>query len=56
MGPDQDMNWCVTFPLWDYVMGTRVPYKGTEKEQKDIERGRRTPPGMKKKARLRKVA
>ncbi len=38
MAPDQDKNWCVTFPLWDHVMGTRVPYKGTEREQKDIER------------------
>jgi sterol desaturase/sphingolipid hydroxylase (fatty acid hydroxylase superfamily) len=38
MGRDQDKNWCVTFPLWDYVMGTRVPYKGTELERKDIER------------------
>ena len=36
MGRDQDQNWCVTFPLWDYVMGTRVPYIGTETEQKDI--------------------
>ena len=38
MAPDQDKNWCVTFPLWDYVMGTRVKYKGTEREKKDIER------------------
>jgi sterol desaturase/sphingolipid hydroxylase (fatty acid hydroxylase superfamily) len=36
MGRDQDQNWCVTFPLWDYVMDTRVPYIGTETEQKDI--------------------
>ena len=41
MGRDQDKNWCVTFPLWDYVMGTRVPYKGTETERKDIERRQR---------------
>jgi len=41
MGPDQDKNWCVTFPLWDYVKGTRVPYKGTEREQKDLERKHR---------------
>ena len=41
MGPDQDKNWCVTFPLWDYVMGTREHYIGTEKEKKDIERRER---------------
>jgi sterol desaturase/sphingolipid hydroxylase (fatty acid hydroxylase superfamily) len=41
IGPDQDKNWCVTFPLWDYVKGTRVPYKGTEREKKDIERRER---------------
>ena len=38
MGRDQDQNWCVTFPLWDYIMGTRVPYIGTEQEKKDKER------------------
>jgi sterol desaturase/sphingolipid hydroxylase (fatty acid hydroxylase superfamily) len=38
MAPDQDKNWCVTFPLWDHVMGTRIPYKGTEREKLDIER------------------
>ena len=38
MAPDQDKNWCVTFPLWDYVMGTRIPYKGTAREKLDIER------------------
>ncbi len=38
MAPDQDKNWCVTFPLWDYVMGTRLHYKGTEREKIDIER------------------
>ena len=38
MAPNQDMNWCVTFPLWDYVMGTRLVYKGTEREKLDIER------------------
>ena len=38
MAPDQDKNWCVTFPLWDYVMGTRLHYKGTERERLDIER------------------
>ena len=23
MGKNQDSNWCVTFPLWDYILGTR---------------------------------
>jgi len=23
MGKDQDANWGVTFPLWDYILGTR---------------------------------
>ena len=35
LGPDQDKNFCVTFPLFDYVMGTRVKYLGTEKELED---------------------
>jgi|10_taG_2_1085330.scaffolds.fasta_scaffold106798_2 sterol desaturase/sphingolipid hydroxylase (fatty acid hydroxylase superfamily) len=26
MGKDQDLNWCVLFPLWDYVLGTRKNY------------------------------
>ena len=38
MGPDQDCNWCVTFPWFDHVMGTRVPYAGTEREQQDLAR------------------
>lgn len=41
MAPDQDKNWCVTFPLWDYVMGTRLIYKGTEREKLDNERRKR---------------
>jgi sterol desaturase/sphingolipid hydroxylase (fatty acid hydroxylase superfamily) len=36
MGPDQDANWCVTFPLFDHIMGTRIPYAGTEREAQDI--------------------
>lgn len=35
LGPDQDQNWCVTFPWFDHVMGTRVPYAGTEREAAD---------------------
>lgn len=38
MGPDQDMNFCVTFPLFDYVMGTRQKYLGTERELEDRNR------------------
>lgn len=35
MAPDQDVNWCVTRPWFDHVMGTRVPYLGTERERQD---------------------
>ncbi len=35
MGPNQDANWCVTFPWFDHVMGTREPYVGTEREAAD---------------------
>jgi hypothetical protein len=35
MGPNQDANWCVTWPLFDHVMGTRVRYKGTPREARD---------------------
>jgi hypothetical protein len=28
MGKDQNANWCVTYPLFDYVMGTRRKYLG----------------------------
>jgi sterol desaturase/sphingolipid hydroxylase (fatty acid hydroxylase superfamily) len=38
MGPNQDANWCVTRPWMDQLMGTREPYVGTEREQKDIAR------------------
>jgi len=24
MGRNQDANWCVTWPLWDWLLGTRV--------------------------------
>ncbi len=40
MGPDQDANWCVTHPWADQVFGTRKPYAGTEREQRDLERRR----------------
>ena len=35
MGPDQNVNWCVTRPWFDLVMGTRVPYLGTAREARD---------------------
>jgi hypothetical protein len=33
MAPDQDANWCVTFPLWDWILGTRKPWLGTPQER-----------------------
>jgi sterol desaturase/sphingolipid hydroxylase (fatty acid hydroxylase superfamily) len=41
MGPNQDANWCVTFPWFDHVMGTREYYVGTERERADQERAAR---------------
>jgi sterol desaturase/sphingolipid hydroxylase (fatty acid hydroxylase superfamily) len=38
MGPNQDANWCVTRPWFDHVMGTRIPYAGTEREATDVAR------------------
>jgi sterol desaturase/sphingolipid hydroxylase (fatty acid hydroxylase superfamily) len=35
MAPNQHKNWCVTRPWWDRLMGTRVPYVGTDKEKQD---------------------
>lgn len=35
MGVDQDQNWCVTWPWFDWVMGTRVVYRGTPREAAD---------------------
>ena len=35
MGPNQHANWCVTWPWFDHVMGTREPYLGTEREASD---------------------
>jgi hypothetical protein len=35
MGPNQHTNWCVTHPLMDYLMGTREPYVGTDRERQD---------------------
>lgn len=36
MGPDQHVNWCVTKPWFDHIMGTRVPYAGTPREAADL--------------------
>ena len=41
MGPNQHANWCVTFPLFDHLMGTREPYLGTAREAKDRARAAR---------------
>ena len=34
MGPNQDANWCVTWPWFDWVMGTREHYVGTERDRR----------------------
>ncbi len=41
MGPNQDANWCVTKPWFDQIMGTRIPYLGTEREARDRARRQR---------------
>ncbi len=41
MGPDQHANWCVTHPWMDELMGTRIPYVGTDRERADRERADR---------------
>ncbi len=38
MGPDQDANWCVSNPAFDYILGTRKEYLGTERWQDDDRR------------------
>ncbi len=38
MGKDQDANWCVTWPLMDWVLGTRVHYLGTPTHDADVAR------------------
>jgi sterol desaturase/sphingolipid hydroxylase (fatty acid hydroxylase superfamily) len=40
MGRNQHANWCVSQPWFDWVMGTREKYVGTEDEARDIERKR----------------
>ena len=36
MGKNQDANWCVTFPLWDYILGTRKHYLKVQKDLDDV--------------------
>lgn len=38
MGVQQDANWCVTRPWFDLLLGTRIPYVGTEREAADLAR------------------
>ena len=38
MGPNQDANWCVSWPWFDIIMGTREHYVGSEREAKDLAR------------------
>jgi sterol desaturase/sphingolipid hydroxylase (fatty acid hydroxylase superfamily) len=38
MAPDQECNWCVTSPWFDDIMGTRVEYKDTPREARDLDR------------------
>ncbi len=40
MGPNQDANWCVSWPWFDHVMGTREPYVGTDRESQDLAKKR----------------
>jgi hypothetical protein len=48
MGRNQDANWCVTKPWFDWIMGTRIPYIGTEEERLDNEKrmGKKTVEGV----------
>ena len=34
MGPNQDANWCVSWPWFDWVMGTREGYIGTARDRR----------------------
>jgi hypothetical protein len=40
MGSNQDANWCVSFPWFDWIMGTREKYVGTEREARDVARSK----------------
>jgi hypothetical protein len=54
MGKNQDVNWCVTWPLFDWIMGTRVKYAFTNEEYIDLHRMRTLRKLLKKSKRLRK--
>ena len=38
MGRNQHANWCVTFPLADWILGTREKWAGTKEEAEALER------------------
>lgn len=38
MGPNQHANWGVTWPWFDWLLGTREPYVGTAREARDSAR------------------
>jgi hypothetical protein len=38
MGPNQHANWCVSWPWFDWIMGTREKYVGTEREHARVRR------------------
>ena len=38
MGPNQHANWCVSWPLFDWILGTREHYLGTNKHHEDVAR------------------
>ncbi len=36
LGPAAYANWCVSWPWFDYLLGTRVQYEGLEKTKGDV--------------------
>ncbi len=36
MGKNQDSNWCVTWPLFDWILNTREAYVGTPQHEADV--------------------
>jgi hypothetical protein len=41
LGPNQDANWCVTWPFFDILMGTADAYVGTQREMDDQKRAQK---------------
>lgn len=39
LGPNQERNWCVTWPWFDHILGTREAYVGTDAERLNRDRG-----------------